>query len=198
MAIRGCITLLMHVTTTDEDGRLTPEERFGRQVRAQREAVGLSQTELADRATVRGVALTQTLVSRIEQGRRPLRLNEAAVVAGVLDMDLGDAVSRAADPRPPSEAERVEESTWRDLQDAARTATTRATAFTEARRALWEAVHGGGTDGHAWRLAFEAVPEEDRPPRSVEPIFAMFDRAATALGGWYPPELDELYGGPDK
>lgn len=54
-------------------------------MRDQREAKGWSQTEFAKRLSDRGLPFHQTTVQRIENGRRPLKLAEALVIAEVLE-----------------------------------------------------------------------------------------------------------------
>lgn len=59
------------------------------QERSQR---GMSQNELARRATDRGLSVQQPTVHRIEAGVRPVRLNEAVVLAEVLGFDLSEVL----------------------------------------------------------------------------------------------------------
>jgi transcriptional regulator with XRE-family HTH domain len=71
------------------DHELTPEQRFGLLVRAARESRGWTQEALARR--VRDVLLggfDQSAVARIEAGKRLLRVNEAVVLARLLNIDL--------------------------------------------------------------------------------------------------------------
>lgn len=51
-----------------------------------RKAAGVSQTELARRLAAQGLPFHQQTVQRIEQGQRPVRLNEVIVMADVLGM----------------------------------------------------------------------------------------------------------------
>lgn len=65
--------------------------RFGRNVRRQREAVGLSQEALAEKAD-----LDRTYVSGIERGVRNPTLLSAARVAAALRVPLSDLVNGLA------------------------------------------------------------------------------------------------------
>lgn len=65
------------------------EEMFVKAVIRAREEHGMTQYELAKRVTERGLAFYQVTVQRIEAQERPVRLNEAVVIADVLAMDLG-------------------------------------------------------------------------------------------------------------
>jgi transcriptional regulator with XRE-family HTH domain len=60
---------------------------FGRRVRQHREALGLSQEKLADRA-----GLHWTFVGQVERGRRNLTLHNVLKLAAALDVDAGELV----------------------------------------------------------------------------------------------------------
>lgn len=65
------------------------EAQFIRFMRNRRIGLRWSQAELARRLEAAGLdGFNQTNVSRLEQGERPLRLNEARVIAEVLDSEL--------------------------------------------------------------------------------------------------------------
>lgn len=65
------------------------ESLFGAQVRAARQARGWSQKVLAAHLLEHaGVKLGQSGVVRLENGRRPTRLNEAVDIAWFLSIDL--------------------------------------------------------------------------------------------------------------
>jgi transcriptional regulator with XRE-family HTH domain len=69
----------------------TPEEIAGRQLALLREERGWSQSEVARRMKVYGYNWHQTTVGRVENGKRPLRLNELmhlAAMFGVLPIQL--------------------------------------------------------------------------------------------------------------
>lgn len=68
---------------------LHPWERsFREQMKLVRERQGMNQTDLARRMADRGFAFHQQTVQRIEQGLRPVRLNEAMVLANILELSL--------------------------------------------------------------------------------------------------------------
>lgn len=67
----------------------SPEVTFGNQVRKARETRGWTQDRL--RRVLReaaGLDLSSTAMTRLEQGKRPIRLNEVAALASVLDLSL--------------------------------------------------------------------------------------------------------------
>ena len=71
----------------DETPELT-EERFAANLRAIREAAGMSQGRLADEMGARGWPWRQQTVTRVENGRRMVRLGEAKAVAEILETSL--------------------------------------------------------------------------------------------------------------
>lgn len=79
----------MRVTHSGEQRAQTPEGVFGELVKEAREAVGLSQQGLGDKLReVFGVDLSQTALTRLERGQRPIRLNEVHALAHLLRIDL--------------------------------------------------------------------------------------------------------------
>jgi transcriptional regulator with XRE-family HTH domain len=112
------ITILIHVTITDEERRPSPGEVFGRQVRDARRAHGWSQTALAQRLTAAGVPLNQGGVSRTEEGKRPVSLDEAVVIARILGVDLPQTLRALVTGAQLTPAEREEEGLWLGLLDA--------------------------------------------------------------------------------
>lgn len=68
----------------------TPEERFAARFRQLREAHGLSQGDAAAEAKDLGLPLHQQTIAKIEGGKRPLRLDEAEVLAQVVHSPLSD------------------------------------------------------------------------------------------------------------
>lgn len=66
----------------------TPEQRAGRELRHLRVACGWSQEETARRMSVFGYGWHQTMIAKTEAGQRPLRLNEAADLAGLFGVPL--------------------------------------------------------------------------------------------------------------
>lgn len=70
------------------DQTLIPwQSTYARELERRRERAGMSQSELARRATEAGLPLHQTTVARIENGSRSISLNEALVLARILGTD---------------------------------------------------------------------------------------------------------------
>lgn len=57
-------------------------------VRERRNALTLTQEQLRQRLLQHGIDLSKTAMSRLEQGERPIRLNEVTALAQVLGIDL--------------------------------------------------------------------------------------------------------------
>lgn len=71
----------------------TADELFGLEVQAQRESKGWSMTEFAAMLSAAGLSnFHPTTVGRMERGERPVRLNEAVIIAQVLGSTLDDLV----------------------------------------------------------------------------------------------------------
>jgi transcriptional regulator with XRE-family HTH domain len=77
---------------TDEDRR-TPEETVGANIKALRAQLGLTQAELAEAMQGLGHTWIQTTVAKTEAADRPLRLNEVADLAQILNVRVPDLVS---------------------------------------------------------------------------------------------------------
>lgn len=82
---------------------MSPQEMsqaFAAWLRAARTAAGVTQKRVADDMTARGFSFIQTTVAKIEYGERPVRIEEAAALAGLfgatLDAALGLNPSHAA------------------------------------------------------------------------------------------------------
>lgn len=75
----------------------TAEANFVLRMRLLREARGLSQAEVAARATRLGVSMPQQTIARIETGKRTLRLDEAEVIARVLGSELTHMASKVVE-----------------------------------------------------------------------------------------------------
>lgn len=82
----------------DEAPELT-EERFAANLRAVREASGMSQGRLADEMADRGWPWRQQTVTRVETGRRMVRLGEAKAVAEILGTSLDDLTQPTGEMR---------------------------------------------------------------------------------------------------
>jgi transcriptional regulator with XRE-family HTH domain len=68
-----------------------PESVFAARLRQAREAAGMTQPQLADRLyEASGIRLDPSAITRIERGKRTIRLNEAAHLAVILDIRIGD------------------------------------------------------------------------------------------------------------
>ena len=63
-------------------------EEFGRRVRRQRDALGLTQEEIAERSS-----LHVSYVAQVERGERNISLTNMLKVADALDLDPGDLVA---------------------------------------------------------------------------------------------------------
>lgn len=75
---------------SDEDTNpySTWERNFRDEMRRLREAAGMTQTDLARHLKAYGLPFHQQTIQRIEQGDRPVRLNEAHLIATVLEVPL--------------------------------------------------------------------------------------------------------------
>lgn len=81
----------MAMTHNPRDHVKSTEERFGTRVRALREATGMPQAHIARVLTVsHGLKWDQSTVARTEAAQRPIRLIEAAALAEVFGVPLGD------------------------------------------------------------------------------------------------------------
>lgn len=77
------------LVTDDEGSLLVWERNFRETMKRTREAHGWTQTELARRVRAHGgLAFHQQTIDRIESGKRPVRLNEAHVIAQELNTPL--------------------------------------------------------------------------------------------------------------
>lgn len=64
------------------------EHNFAQRMRQLREARNMTQTDLARALKAAGLPFHQQTVQRMENGERPVRLNEAHLIARALDVDL--------------------------------------------------------------------------------------------------------------
>lgn len=83
IALRQYAQTLYGCGVTDE---LSYDEVVGRNIQELRKACGLTQSELAQQLTDLGLPFRQQTVVKIEQGQRPARLQEAAAIAGILEV----------------------------------------------------------------------------------------------------------------
>lgn len=68
------------------------ERTFVENVTRARKAADMSQTELGKRIATKGLPFHQQTVQRIENGSRPVRLNEAVIIAEVLYLEFPDVM----------------------------------------------------------------------------------------------------------
>lgn len=69
---------------------MTPEANVGKRTRRHREQRGWSQEELGRRLGNYGFAMHQTTVAKLENGSRPIRLNEVQALADIFGVSPGD------------------------------------------------------------------------------------------------------------
>lgn len=81
----------------EQEPGLPWEAAFAKSMARARLDASISQTELARRATEAGLPLFQQQVQRIENLSRPIRLNEAVVLARVLHGDPWDMAAQMVD-----------------------------------------------------------------------------------------------------
>jgi transcriptional regulator with XRE-family HTH domain len=105
-----------------------PERIFGQRLRVLREEAGMTQAQLAERMTGQGFPMHQTTIGKIEANQRPVRVNEASMLAGILGLQLSDLL---ADPDLTAEVaelrEELEQALARRLKIEARRAELQAT-----------------------------------------------------------------------
>lgn len=70
------------------DARDDPESVLSRRLKIVREEAGITQREVAAWMTAEGFPMVQSTITKIEKGQRPVSLNEAVALAGVLDVGL--------------------------------------------------------------------------------------------------------------
>lgn len=80
--------------TREESGAAsTPEENFVTNMRLVREARGWSQAELAEALRPMGLDLHRQTIQKIESGLRPVKLNEAHIIAAALGDHVDEMVA---------------------------------------------------------------------------------------------------------
>jgi len=77
-------------TVTIEADSTDFNERVGANVQRFRKAAGLSQADLAHALSQRGASFQQQTVLKVEKGSRPLKLDEAVLIADILKMPVFD------------------------------------------------------------------------------------------------------------
>jgi transcriptional regulator with XRE-family HTH domain len=83
---RNWLELLRQKLRQDAD----PERVLAQRVRGLRVKANLTQQEVAEQMTARGLPMVQSQIASIEAAKRPVRVNEAAALADVLGVDLQD------------------------------------------------------------------------------------------------------------
>jgi transcriptional regulator with XRE-family HTH domain len=126
-----------------------PERILGRRLRALREEAGMTQTQLADAMTRQGFPMHQTMIGKVEANQRPVRVNEAAALAGILgfalpdllaDPDLNAETSALRDELRQATARRLDaEARYAQLKAALAEVTVSLSAATEERNRADEA-----------------------------------------------------------
>jgi transcriptional regulator with XRE-family HTH domain len=84
-------------TTMNDEDRKTAEETVGANIKTRRAQLGLTQAQLAEAMQGLGHSWIQTTVAKTEAADRPLRVNELADLARVLDVRVPELVSTDAD-----------------------------------------------------------------------------------------------------
>lgn len=70
-----------------------PERTLAGQVRAIREKLGMTQAEVAREMSARGLVMRQSTIAKIEAAQRPVRVNEAVMLAAILRATVDDLLS---------------------------------------------------------------------------------------------------------
>jgi transcriptional regulator with XRE-family HTH domain len=77
---------------------ITVNERVGANVQRFRKAAGMTQGELAEQLSQRGLSFQQQGILKVERGSRPLRVDELLIIAEVLEVDQ-ESLTRQMDER---------------------------------------------------------------------------------------------------
>lgn len=128
-------------------GRSEIERVFGRRVREVREAVGLSQAQLAKELVKRGVKLSPSQVAKVERGERPTNVAEAWALKVALKVEMGWLFGEG--DKSPEEL-RSMEIAWHlsRIQQRERELTAELDMLNRERERLWQATQAGGvSDG---------------------------------------------------
>jgi len=89
---------------------------FARRLREVREAIGLTQQQLADPMASTGNKIHRSTIGKIENGDRPVTVGEAVQIAGILDVDLADLLTEPATDLDVQEARMALEAAERQLR----------------------------------------------------------------------------------
>lgn len=75
------------------------DEHFAANLRSTREAMGITQAELAERMRDRGFGFHQATIYKIEKGERKVSIGEAMAIAGLFDIDVTDLAEAPTEVR---------------------------------------------------------------------------------------------------
>lgn len=152
----------------DQQQPATAEQTVGRQMKFFRAARGISQAELARRLTALGIKLDDSAITRTERGTRPIRVNELAAIAAVLDVSVPSLLQETPMPEVAFQIARQEVA---DLQrqeaviavelDAARARVERLAA--ELGVQPWAEIEHHHSDGTVVRIPGAPSPAGRRP-----------------------------------
>ncbi|UVJ40251.1 helix-turn-helix transcriptional regulator [Arthrobacter sp. CJ23] len=95
----------MSVRNIDESDALGVRKLFGSNVRELRQELGLTQQGLSDELRRLKVHLTQTMIAKLERGDRPTTVEEATVLALVLEVPIQTLFQRDSLSRLESEVD---------------------------------------------------------------------------------------------
>lgn len=84
------------MTEKRQDSAFPWEAVFAAEMRCRREAHGLTLHALTRRAQERGLTFHQSQLKRIEEGQRPIRLNEAHIFAELLGSSIAEMLDGAS------------------------------------------------------------------------------------------------------
>jgi transcriptional regulator with XRE-family HTH domain len=171
----------------DRDRYRSIDQNIAANVRAYREASGVTQDELAQRMTERGFGFSQATVWKIESGQRPVRASELMALAASLDI------------RSPTRLTYEPDVTRHEIQleDAKSAAYTAYHALKEAAAAYLEAQIDLVFVAHQARDAGLVVTELDTSWLTTPPEQAVFESRIEArheeeLGDHLIDELDKI------
>ncbi len=144
-----------------------PEVVLAKRVRQLRQARGWSQEQLAGRLNLDfGYSMHQTTVAKIEAAARPIRLNEAAAIALIFEVELNDLVYQ------PTEKDNAE------LQEIEQQMET---AKVEMLTAQSRTAHAQDVAAHAQQRAAEAQAAAARALTEYRVIESRFDAVLLRL-----------------
>jgi transcriptional regulator with XRE-family HTH domain len=150
------------------------EAHVGRRVRGLREERGWSQQDLGRRLAPYGFELTQSTVAKLENGARPVRLNEAAALAALFGVNISELIDAEVQAEASSDVEdRLRHLRW--LHAAISDAQTALLAAKGAERRAAAAARAAEEhlDGLRAQLGEIAQPVRSDPPEIVDLLAAL-------------------------